>query len=95
MTPLQAIQQFAQSHPEGKVIFDEPITVKSSPHHLVFTVFGIWQGENGLFVMDGEGQWHGALSQEQVFGDLMIASIYQRVKALQLNSTKSELSISE
>ena len=80
MTTLQHIQHMAVGYEGGQVIFDDPLHVKSSPHRLVFTAYGIWSGNNGVFVLDGDGEWHGPLLENQVNADLMINSIYQRLK---------------
>jgi hypothetical protein len=87
MTTIQQINDLAKRHPDGQVLFDEPINVRSAPHQPVFAVFGVWVGSEGLFVLDGAGEWHGPLLPEQQNGDLMINSIYQRMKMLELNGS--------
>lgn len=87
MLQLQQINDLAKCHPDGQVLFDDPIKVRSAPHQPVFTVYGVWAGSDGLFVLDGGGEWHGPLLPEQQNGDLMINSIYQRMKILELNGS--------
>jgi hypothetical protein len=80
MNNLQHINDLTQRHPDGQVLFDDPIKVRSAPHQPVFTVYGVWAGDQGLFVLDGAGEWHGPLLPEQINGQLIINSIYQRLK---------------
>lgn len=87
MNNLQHINDFAQHYPDGQLLFDDPIKIRSAPHQPVFTVYGIWSGCEGLFVLDGGGEWHGPLLPEQDNGELMINSIYQRMKILELNGS--------
>lgn len=81
MQPRKHIEQLVQQYPDGQVIFDDPLEVQD-----VFTVCGVWSGDNGLFVLDGAGEWHGPLLTEQVNGELMINSIYQHLKAMPVPS---------
>lgn len=82
MNTLCQIEQLAQLYLNGQVMFNDPIRVKSTPHQHVFTVYGVWSGDDGLFVLDGAGEWHGPLLENQVNGVLMINSICQRLKML-------------
>lgn len=82
MNNLQQINTIAQRYLNGQVIFDEPLKVKSTPHQHVFTVYGVWSGDNGLFVLDGAGEWHGPLLENQLNGEIIINSIYQRMKLM-------------
>lgn len=86
MNQLQQIYNLAHQHPNNQVLFTDPIKVKATPHQHVFTVYGVWSGEEGLFVLDGAGEWHGPLLPGQVNGELMINSIYQRLKMLPVPS---------
>lgn len=87
MNHLEQITQLTNSYPDGQIFFDDPIKVRQAPHQPVFTVYGIWSGSSGLFVLDGGGEWHGPLLAEQSNGELMINSIYQRMKILELNGS--------
>jgi hypothetical protein len=80
MNTLQQINELMQNHTDEQVIFDDPIKVRSAPHQPIFTVYGVWSGSEGLFVLDGGGEWHGPLLPEQQNGQLIINSIYQRIK---------------
>lgn len=82
MNQLQQIYNLAHLHPDNRVLFDDPIKVKPTPHQHVFTVYGVWSGEDGVYVRDGAGDWHGPLLPEQGNGELMINSIYQRLKMM-------------
>lgn len=80
MNNLQHINDLAKRHPNGQVLFDDALKVRSAPHQPVFTVYGVWTGSEGLFVLDGGGEWHGPLLPNQQNGQLIINSIYQRLK---------------
>jgi hypothetical protein len=60
--------------------FDTALQVKHSPHHLPFIAWGLCVSpQDTLYVMDSEQQWYPI---EAVTGtdDLVIGSIYQRLK---------------
>lgn len=82
MNQLIEIAQIANTYPDGKIIFDEPVQVKASPHIHVFTAFAIWSGPEGVYVMDGAGEWHGPLNEQQANAGFVISSLYQRLKAI-------------
>lgn len=84
MNQLEYIQQAIEAKPDQRIMFDTGIVVKSSPHIPVFTCWGACSGPDGVFLMDYEGRWHGPLNRNQVFGPLVIASVYQRLKSLEL-----------
>lgn len=67
---------------DGQVIFEDELKIKSSPHILVFTCFGVWAGDNGIFLLDGSGSWHGPLLESDVNGKEVTASVYQRLRIL-------------
>lgn len=83
MNQLIEIAQIAKTHPDGQVLFNEPLQVKSSPHRHVFTAFGVWAGPDGVYVLDGGGDWHGPLHEKQANAGFVISSLYQRLKMLQ------------
>jgi hypothetical protein len=86
MNKLLEIVQLAGAHPDGQVIFSEPLVIKSSPHWHLFTAYGVWSGPNGLYVLDGAGDWHGPVEENQGNAEFMINSIYQRLKVLPVPS---------
>lgn len=81
MNQLQQIYNIVHQYPDNRVLFDDPIKVKATPHQHVFTVYGVWSGD-GVYVLDGAGEWHGPLEESQGNGLLMINSIYQRIKTM-------------
>jgi len=82
MNTLNEIIAIVQSHSE--MLFDEPIVIHTHHAH-VFTCYGL-AAQDGLWLLDGAGEWHGPLSEEQGNGKLVINSIYQRVKAMELEA---------
>lgn len=84
MDQLFEIAQIANSYPDSKVMFDTPLVVKGSPHQHIFTAYGVWSGADGVYVLDGAGEWHGPLQEKQANAEFMISSIYQRLKGMQV-----------
>lgn len=82
MNTLSEIKEMVLQYPEGQVIFDDPLKIKSSPHVLVFTCYGAWAGHEGIFLLDGAGVWHGPLLESDVNGKMLIQSLYQRMRIL-------------
>jgi hypothetical protein len=83
MTTFETIQQIVSAAPGHEIIFPEPVKVKSSPHKEVFTCYGI-HAENDIWLMDGNGEWHGPLEESQGNARLVINSLYQRLKAKEI-----------
>jgi hypothetical protein len=84
MNHLQFIIDTIAKYPDSRVMFDDGIQIKTSPHIYLFTVYGLWSGPDGVYLLDGGGDWHGPLREDQTNAGLMIASIYQRLKAMQV-----------
>jgi hypothetical protein len=82
MNQLVEIVKIAGTYPDGQVLFDEPLQVKSTPHRHIFTAYGVWSGSDGIYVLDGGGDWHGPLHEKQANAGFVICSLYQRLKAL-------------
>lgn len=80
MKVLETIAQLLTMYPDNKVMFEEPVQVKPTPHRLVFTAYGAWLGADGVYLLDGAGDWHGPLNESQSNASFVIASIYQRLK---------------
>lgn len=82
MSTLDEIKQMCLQYPDGRVLFNDPLKIKASPHVAVFTAYGAWTGDNGIFLMDAEGNWHGPLLESDVNGKLVISSVFQRLRIL-------------
>lgn len=82
MNHLEYITEAVKAHPDGQVIFTEPLKIKTSPHIFLITVYGLWVGPTGVYLLDGSGTWYGPLLETQANAGFMINSIYQRVKML-------------
>lgn len=82
MNHLQFITDAVNNYPDHQVMFDEPLKIKPSPHVYLFTAYGLWSGPDGVYVLDGVGDWHGPLKEDQVNADIMINSLYQRLKVM-------------
>lgn len=67
-----------------EIIFKDSLKVKKSPHEPVFACYGVHAEEDGLWLMDGNGEWHGPLQETDVNGKLVINSLYQRLKAKEI-----------
>jgi len=84
MNQLQFITDSLNAYPDHRVAFDDVIRVKSSPHIALFSCHGACVGPDGVYLVDYEGEWHGPLKEDQVNAGLMISSLYQRLKVLQI-----------
>lgn len=82
MNQLQYIIGSLKNYPDHQVMFSDAIRVKASPHIPVFTCFGACVGPDGVYLMDGDGEWHGPLKEDQVNAGLMISSLYQRMRLM-------------
>ena len=83
MNHLQFITDIVNAYPDHRVIFDDAIRVKASPHIALFTCHGACVGPGGVYLMDGDGEWFGPLKEDQVNAGLVISSLYQRLKVMQ------------
>jgi hypothetical protein len=63
---------------EGKIMFNEPVVIKYSPHTFPVRVWGVWVNGNDLWLSDGE-QWN-EVTTKDINGRLVIAGVYQRLK---------------
>lgn len=84
MNQLQYITDSLNAYPDHRVMFDDAIRVKSSPHMALFDCYGAWVGPDGVYLMDGDGLWHGPIKEDQINAGLIINSLYQRLKVMQL-----------
>jgi hypothetical protein len=84
MNQLQYITDSLNAFSDHQVKFDDAIWVKPSPHIALFTCWGACVGSDGVYLMDGEGNWHGPLKEDQVNAGLIISSLYQRMRLMQL-----------
>lgn len=82
MNQLQYITDSVAAYPDHRVIFDDAIKIKSSPHIALFNCYGAFAGPDGVYLMDYEGEWHGPLKEDQVNAGLIISSLYQRMKLM-------------
>lgn len=80
MNQLASIKEILQNVTDNKCLFDDPVRVKATPHQHVFTIYGAWLGDAGIFLMDGDGAWHGPLEEGQLNASFIISSLYQRLK---------------
>jgi hypothetical protein len=82
MNHLQYITDTITKYPDQQVMFTDAIRVKGSPHLLLFSCHGACVGPDGVYLMDGEGCWHGPLKEDQINARLVIASLFQRMRLM-------------
>jgi len=82
MSHLQFITDTVNAYPDHRIMFDDAIRVKASPHIALFTCHGACVGPDGVYLMDCAGEWSGPLKEDQVNAGLMIGSLYQRLKVM-------------
>lgn len=63
----------------GDLKFDDPVTVKLSPHQPQFFIWGASTEHGRLAVMDADEQWHEVVEEDTH----IVHSLYQRVKLLE------------
>lgn len=78
MKQIDEIKAMLSDCPEGKEIFPEPAPAMNGAR-LVFTAYGAWLGPDGVYVMDGGGDWHGPLHENQVNASYVIESIHNQL----------------
>lgn len=79
---LEALKKQVLLFPEGRILFNAPLIVKTKTHTELFTCYGAWaDAHHGLWLMDGQGQWHQIHHDEQHAEDV-IASLHQQLKSL-------------
>lgn len=78
---LQIIADTVRADHEGKIMFEQPITVKPSPHSYPVYVYGVEVGpQSSVWLMTGE-DWHNLEETDRNF--LMVAnSITQRLNLI-------------
>jgi len=75
---LQSIFDTVWESHEGKVMFDEPLTIKASPHSWPIYVYGVEVGpQSSVYLMTGE-EWHKLEEQDRNFS-IVANSITQRL----------------
>ena len=73
----------------GLLYFDHPIEIRLTPHSHPFSVWGVCVSpHHQLFIMDREEQWH-PLEPTDLNADLMIGSLYQRLRLLSTGYAKA------
>jgi hypothetical protein len=82
MNQLKYITDSLNQFPDHQVLFDDAIRVKASPHIALFTCWGACIGPDGVYLMDGDGNWHGPLKEDQANAGLLISTIYQRLRLM-------------
>jgi hypothetical protein len=85
---LNEIIQYLTQYPEGKILFDTPVTVKKSPHDLVCMINGVWGSvDKGLWLLDGNSQWYLITAIDQN-AELVLNSIYQRISLMKYDQSR-------
>lgn len=79
---LEALKKQVASFPDGRILFGIPVTVTTPSHIELFICHGAWADvEHGLWLMDGQGQWH-KISHDQPNTQDVVTTIHQKVKSL-------------
>lgn len=66
-----------------------PIVVKTSPHTEIYRCYGVnLTIDNKLMLMDADEEWHEILPN-QVNAGYVLQSVFQRLKAMQLETEKN------
>ncbi len=81
MSQLSAIESILSQSETGKVMLADPVQV-SLPHNMTFNVYGAWLGPDGVYLMDGTGDWHGPILETQLNAPAIIACLHHRLESL-------------
>ena len=85
---LEMLKMRVLAFPGGQIIFDTPVVVKINRHIELFNCYGAWaERSHGLWLLDGQGQWHEIRHDQQNAG-YVIASLNQRIKLLNHERSK-------
>jgi hypothetical protein len=85
---LEALTNRVLSFPAGKIIFDAPVSVMKDAGIELFSCYGAWADkQNGLWLMDGYGEWH-QLCHDQLNAACVITSLNQQLKILSHERSK-------
>lgn len=83
MNKLETIKEIVQARQDETIRFDEPVIIKK--HHIsLMECWAVAVHEN-LWLMDELMEWH-KLDESDIHAHLVINSIYQRLKAMQLKA---------
>jgi hypothetical protein len=88
MQQLEALKKQVLSFPEGRILFDAPVTVSTQAHAELFCCHGAWaDAAQGLWLLDGHGQWH-SIDHNDANAQDVIAGIHQKIKSLNHERSK-------
>lgn len=79
MSNLINIRKKLEQCPDCKLILNEPIQVNITAALPAFTCWGLSAGDQGVFLMDADQQWHGPLKTHQHNADILITGICNRL----------------
>jgi hypothetical protein len=79
---LNEIIEYALQHPEGKILFDTPVTVEN-----ICVIRGAWAGKGALYLMDGSRLWTKIETTDQN-AELVLNSIYQRISLMKYDQSR-------
>lgn len=85
MTLLQTIQNIVLTYPDHEVRFDQPTEIHFPTGSFECYALQMDTGE-GLFLMDGQGEWHGPLQENQVNAGVVIQALYKRLMRIRLKA---------
>ncbi len=85
---LQLLTDQVVSIPGNRMIFESPVAVKKENNEHLFTCFGVWADRSqGLWVLDGCGDWH-QLTHDQANAGLMITALHEKIKSFSNERSK-------
>ena len=84
---LEALKKQVLLFPEGRILFTTPLVVTTG-HAELFSCYGAWADkQHGLWLMDGQGQWH-EIQHDEPNAEDVIASLNQQLKSLSHERSK-------
>lgn len=84
MNMLNTIQDIVLTYPEREVRFTETLEVKLPFGSFICHALHI--EKEGLYLMDGQGEWHGPLKEDQINAKQVILSLYKRLMRIRLKA---------
>lgn len=85
---LEALKKQVLLFPEGRIMFDAPLVITTKTQMELFCCYGAWADQlRGLWLMDGQGQWH-EVHHDDANAEDVIANVIQQVKSLSHERSK-------
>jgi hypothetical protein len=77
MSSIETIVNLVQN--TNKIMFDDAVKIKLSPHTWPINIYGVWVDDNKVFLLNSDGDWYRLEETDRNFS-IVANSIIQRLK---------------